>query len=71
MEQLQHCSLLSAVHRNVIRKRQVLRSTELSDFWKILKIPGIPAGIFRDRRFPGIPDPGIPEWEFPMALLVR
>jgi len=34
------------------------------NFGKSLIVPGIPAGNFRDRRFPGIP-----VWEFPVALL--
>ena len=61
--------MFSALHRNVIRKIQVLGNMELSKsrkndiFGKSLKFPGIPAGNFRDHRFPGIL-----ERELPVAL---
>ena len=57
-----NCSLFSALHRNVIRKIEVLGNIELSKsrkndiFGKSLKkFPGITAGNFREHRFPGIP----------------
>jgi len=60
-------SLLSALRRNIIRKRQVIwkyQYPEKMTFWEnIKKFQGIPTGNFRDHRFPGVP-----EREFPMAL---
>jgi len=60
-----NCSLFTAVHRNVIRKRRILRNMELSEsrksdnFGKSSTFPGIPAGNFSDRRFPWMPVWGV------------
>jgi len=43
---------------------ELSESTKDDNFGKSSKFPGIAAGNFRDRRFPGIP-----EWEFQVALI--